>query len=292
MNNDGFPDDSAFNESMGDSRVSPVNFSQNSLSSPTDSSDLPPQTIPYENAKLFANQLIALSHSTLDATNLVNQIPELPSIAKKIAFYEFIDSLIVSCNEEIKKVWWNPFFYWFLIGVIGYFNSQSIKFLYISTDRWGIPGWESVIVAFGMIWLIDFAIKTLISSELKVKFADDQKKALSKRLFNDPDHPLQTIYDRHVVLCYEEFIQPFKNYNFKWLLFTLLGFILVGEASVTLFLLNQAKNGIPFYLALTPLLSGSLNILSGIYAGMTMEYPKQLSALKGKLERAKQQPFI
>ena len=290
MNNDDFPDNLTFNESLEDTTTDPVNSSPNSSSS--DFSDLPPQTISHESVKLFAHQLTAFFVPTLDATNLVNHIPELRNMAKKIAFYEYIDSLIASCNEEIKKFWWNSLFYWFLIGVIVYFNGQSIKFIYISPDGWGMPGWESYIVGFGMIWLIDFAIKTLISSELKVKFADDQEKSLSKRLFNDPAHPLQSIYDRYIILCYEEFVQPLKSYNFKWLLLTLLGFILVGEALVTLFLLNQAKNGIQWYLALTPLLSGSLNILSGIYAGIAMEYPKQLSALKEKLKKARQQPFI
>lgn len=270
-----------------------MNSSQNGSSSNFSVSDFPPQSIPCKENNLPSNELIALLASNLDATNLVNHIPELSNITTKFAFFKYIDSLTVSCNEEGKKFWWkNLLFYWFLIGVVIYFNSQSIKYLYIDSEEWPIPIYLCYIVGFGMIWLIDFAIKTLISSQLKVKFADDQKKALRKRLFSNPDHPLQSTYDRQLLISHEEFVEPFSSYPFKWLLLVLLGLILVGEALVTFHLLNQTKDGIPWYLTLTPILSGSLNILSGIYAGMTMEYPKQLSVLKGKLERAKQQPFI
>lgn len=234
------------------------------------------------------NQLIALYLSAKDAKVLVGLVPELLGVTKKIANDEFIEDITVICQENAPKGWRINFFYWFLLGIIVLFNSQSIKFLWIDPDGWGIELWKLIPIGFGVIWLIDFALSKLVKDFRMKKWHEELEVWLKKKKFDNEDHPLQALFDKTIDTDFKKFIQPYSRRKFSLVLIILLTIILTGEALISIYLLIQSKDEFPYWLSLTPLLSGSLNVLTGIIKGLWVEFPKELKNLKQKLDKAQE----
>lgn len=290
------PDDFNFAENSESSSNSNDSFSQNN-------SDFANSNNRKDSFRFLDSDipdLVAMSLSVKDVKQILPLIPELKGIVKKTASLNFKEELIPILQKDtisnvvsrfISKIVAHITLLFFT-AIIVVFNSQSFKFLWIDPMGWGIPNIILYPSGFVFITLIDFLISELVRDFLMLILANELHQWLDDFQFKDCNaHPLQSQFNKTLQSEFDLFIKPYQRRKL-WLLYFLLLFVIIGgEALVSVHLLFLSKENFSLWLSLTPLLSGGLNIVTGIIKGVCFKYPKELKNLKTKLNDSKLNPF-